>query len=192
MVGSTLTPDKYPNYIYNVSWDNQNPRSKRAIQLLDPDHHVTEEKAKAICMDVHDILADTWKQALRDAIKSSGGKHMKNADFAAAIQAILDWDGQYLPESTATPVYNFWRLKAGKALNLAPLGKKQPLTRRRTPSCSISWQRRSPKCKSGTVNGMSPGANFTRWVAVACISPSAAPTTSRATKRRTFRKLCSM
>jgi acyl-homoserine lactone acylase PvdQ len=127
MVGSTLTPDKYPKYIYNVSWDDNNPRSKRAIELLDPDHHVTEEKAKAICMDVHDIKADMWKQALRDAIKSSGAEHMKNADFAAAVAAILDWDGQYLPKSTATPVYKFWRLKAGKALNLAPLGKKKPL-----------------------------------------------------------------
>ena len=54
MVSSTLTPDKYPKYIYNVSWDNQNPRSKRAIQLLDPDHPVTE-KAKAMCMDVHEF-----------------------------------------------------------------------------------------------------------------------------------------
>src|SRR5580704_10180378 len=127
MVGSTLTPDKYPKYIYNVSWDDNNPRSKRAIQLLDPDHSVAEAKAKAICMDVHDVLADTWKQALRDAVKSSGAEHMKNADFAAAVQAILDWDGQYLPETTATPVYKFWRLKCGEKLNLAPLGKKQSL-----------------------------------------------------------------
>ena len=127
MVGSTLTPDKYPKYIYNVSWDDNNPRSKRAIQLLDPDHSVTEAKAKAIAMDVHDILADTWKQALRDAVKSAGADHMKNADFAAAVQAILDWDGQYLPESTATSVYKFWRLKCGDQLNLAPLGKQKPL-----------------------------------------------------------------
>ena len=47
MVGSTLTPDKYPNYIYNVSWDDNNPRSKRAVQLLDADHSVTQEKAIA-------------------------------------------------------------------------------------------------------------------------------------------------
>jgi acyl-homoserine-lactone acylase len=127
MVGSTLTPDKYPNYIYNVSWDDNNPRSKRAIQLLEPDHSVTEAKAKAICMDVHDVLAETWKQALRDAVNSSGAEHMKNADFAAVVQAILDWDGQYLPETKATPVYKFWRLKCGDKLNLAPLGRKQPL-----------------------------------------------------------------
>ena len=127
MVGSTLTPDKYPKYIYNVSWDDNNPRSKRAIQLLDPDHSVTIEKAKAICMDVHDILADRWKETLRDAVKSAGNAHMKNADFAAAVKAILDWDGQFLPESTATPVYKFWRLKCGDKMNLAPLGKNQPL-----------------------------------------------------------------
>jgi acyl-homoserine-lactone acylase len=127
MVGSTLTPDKYPKYIYNVSWDDNNPRSKRAIQLLDPNHSVTVEQAKSICMDVHDVLGDTWKQALRDAVKSSGAEHMKNADFAAAVQAILAWDGQYLPQSTATALFKFWRLKCGDKLDLSPLGKKQPL-----------------------------------------------------------------
>jgi acyl-homoserine-lactone acylase len=127
MVGSTLTPDKYPKYIYNVSWDDNNPRSKRAIQLLDADHSVTIDKAKAIVTDVHDILADTWKQALRDALKTSGGDHMKNADFAAAVEAILAWDGQFLPDSKSTCVYKFWRLKCGNKLNLAPLGKHQPL-----------------------------------------------------------------
>jgi acyl-homoserine-lactone acylase len=127
MVGSTLTPDKYPKYIYNVSWDDNNPRSKRAIQLLDADHSVTIDKAKAIATDVHDILADTWKQALRDALKTSAGDHMKNADFAAAVQAILAWDGQFLPEAKSTCVYKFWRLKCGNKLNLAPLGKHQPL-----------------------------------------------------------------
>jgi len=127
MVGSTLTPDKYPPYIYNVSWDTNNPRSRRIVQLLDADASVTQQKAISYAMDVRDVLADTWKQALRDAVASAGSEPMKNADFAAAVQAILDWDGQYLPESTATPVLKFWRLACGKSLDLAPLGHKKPL-----------------------------------------------------------------
>src|SRR4029077_18839315 len=79
MVGSTLTPDKYLPYIYNVSWDDYNPRNKRAIQLLDADHSVTQEKAISYAMDVRDILAEMWKQALRDAVATVGSEHMKSA-----------------------------------------------------------------------------------------------------------------
>ncbi len=61
MVGSPLTPDKYPKYIYNVSWDDNNPRSKRAIHLLDADHSRHAGEGEAIATDVHDILADMWK-----------------------------------------------------------------------------------------------------------------------------------
>jgi acyl-homoserine-lactone acylase len=129
MVGSSLTPDKYPRYIYNVSWDTNNPRSKRAVQLLDADQAVTQEKAISYTMDVHDILADTWKQALRDALASAGNERVHDVKLQAAAQAILDWDGQFLPESTATAVYKFWRLKCGKSLDLSPLAKKKPLDR---------------------------------------------------------------
>ena len=35
MVDSPLTPKiKYPDYIYNVSWDTNNPRGRRTVQLL--------------------------------------------------------------------------------------------------------------------------------------------------------------
>jgi acyl-homoserine-lactone acylase len=129
MIGSTLTPDKYPRYIYNVSWDTNNPRSRRIVELLDADHSVTQQRAISYAMDVNDILAETWKQALRHAIAEAGTQHMQRADFAAAVHAILIWDGQYLPESTATPVYKFWRLKCGQKLDLKPLALHKPLDR---------------------------------------------------------------
>jgi acyl-homoserine lactone acylase PvdQ len=121
MVGSTLTPEKYPRYIYNVSWDDNNPRSKRAVQLLDPNHSVTQEQAISFAMDIRDILAETWKHTLRDAVKAVGGEHMQDPAFAAAVHEILNWDGLFVPESKATPIYKAWRLKCGNAINLAPL-----------------------------------------------------------------------
>jgi acyl-homoserine lactone acylase PvdQ len=127
MVGSPLTPDKYPRYIYNVSWDDNNPRSKRIVQLLDADHSVTQDDAISFATDVKDILAETWKETLRTAVAAVGSEHMKDADFAAAVGAIESWDGRYLPESTATAVYKFWRLKCGKSLDLSPIGHKKLL-----------------------------------------------------------------
>jgi acyl-homoserine-lactone acylase len=127
MVGSPLTADKYPKEIYNVSWDDHNPRSTRALQLLDADRSVTKEKAMAIVTDVKDVKSEMWQQVLRDALQVAGAEHMKQPDFAAAVKAILDWDGRFLPESTATSVYKFWRLKCGDALDLSLLAKKKPL-----------------------------------------------------------------
>ena len=127
MVGSPLTPDKYLPYIYNVSWDYNNPRGKRITQLLDADHSVTQADAMAFTTDVKDILADLWKQTLRTAVAAAGSERMKDPEFAAAVQAIESWDGFYLPEYTSTAVFKFWRIKCGKALELSPLGHGKPL-----------------------------------------------------------------
>src|SRR5580704_14820645 len=127
MVGSPLTPDKYPRYIYNVSWDDNNPRGKRITHLLNADHCVTQEDAKRFTTDVKDILAEVWKATLQTAVSTVGAEHMKDPEFAAAVKAIEAWDGFYLPEYKATALYKFWRLKCGDKLNLTPLGQGKPL-----------------------------------------------------------------
>lgn len=125
MVDSPLTEDRYPDYIYNVSWDTNNPRGRRTVQLLHDDDSVTKEEAIAYAMDVYDYMATTWQQELRQAVAGDGTE--RDADFKAAVQAILDWDGQFIPEATATSVYKFWRLKCGEELNLSPLAEGKPL-----------------------------------------------------------------
>ncbi|HET6323440.1 MAG TPA: penicillin acylase family protein [Planctomycetaceae bacterium] len=127
MIGSSMTPDKYPSYIYNVSWDDNNPRGKRIVELLNPDHCVTKDQAISFTTDVKDILADMWKATLRTAVDAAGSERMKDPEFAAAVAAIEDWDGRYLPEYKATAVYKFWRLKCGKSVDLSPLAHKKPL-----------------------------------------------------------------
>jgi acyl-homoserine lactone acylase PvdQ len=127
MLNSPLTPDKYPSYVYNVSWDSNNPRSKRAVQLLSADDSVTQEDALAFATDVRDVLADLWKHALREAVASAGSQAGADPERAAAVQAILDWDGQFTPEAKSTALYKFWRLKCGEQINLAPLAQGKPL-----------------------------------------------------------------
>jgi acyl-homoserine lactone acylase PvdQ len=127
LVDSPMTPDKYRKYIYNVSWDTNNPRGRRTVDLLEADKSVTKEEAIAYSMDVHDILAERWQKELKEAVKTVGKDRKKDGEFDAAVRAILEWDGRYVPESTATPVYKFWRLKCGKQLDLGQLADNQPL-----------------------------------------------------------------
>ncbi len=127
LVNSPLTPDKYPDYIYNVSWDYNNPRGKRTLRLLDVDDSVTVDEAISYAMEVHDDLAELWQRELSGALAQVGKPYANDADFTAAAQAILDWDGQFTPEARATSLIKFWRLKCGDQLELKPLGEGQEL-----------------------------------------------------------------
>jgi len=124
MVDSPLTPDKYPEYIYNTSWDKNNPRGRRTTDLLHNDASVTTEEAIAYAMDVHDIMADTWQAELKVA---AAANPPEDAATKAAVDAILAWDDRFTPDSTATSVYKFWRLKCGSELDVSPLGKGESL-----------------------------------------------------------------
>ena len=77
MRDSPMTPDKYKDYIYNVSWDKKTPRSERLLQLLDADSSITHEEAMAYTLDVYDLMAKPWQQALSsavDALKAGKGE----------------------------------------------------------------------------------------------------------------------
>lgn len=125
MVDSPLTADKYPEYIYNTSWDQNNPRGQRTTDLLHQDTSVTTEEAIAYAMDVHDILADTWQSELQAA---AAANPPQDEELQAVIDAILAWDDRFTADATATCVYKFWRLRCGRELDVSPLGKGQPLT----------------------------------------------------------------
>jgi acyl-homoserine lactone acylase PvdQ len=127
MVGSPLTPDKYKKHIYNVSWDTNNPRSIRTVEILDADKSVTREDAIACAMDVHDIQAPRWQHELKSAVAAVGKNHSEDGEFSRAVEAILAWDGEFTPDATATTLYKFWRLKCGNEIELAPLAEGKEL-----------------------------------------------------------------
>lgn len=127
MVDSPLTPDRYPPYIFNVSWDNNNPRGRRTVELLHPNSQVTEQDAIAYTVDVHDRLAATWQTELRAALDAEPAREANDPELKLAASAILAWDGNFTPAATATVLYKFWRLKCGEQCDLSPLGKGQAL-----------------------------------------------------------------
>jgi acyl-homoserine-lactone acylase len=127
MVDSPLTADNYPPYIFNVSWDSNNPRGRRTVELLHPNSQVTEQDAIAYTLDIHDRLAVTWQRELRAALAAEPAREANDPDLKLAASAILAWDGNFTPAATATVLYKFWRLKCGEQCDLSPLGKGQPL-----------------------------------------------------------------
>jgi acyl-homoserine-lactone acylase len=127
IVDSPLTPEKYPPYIYNVSWDQNNPRGRRTIELLEADRSITLEDAMNIVLDIYDRLAPRWQAELKEAFNEHGKKYKDNETFVAAVEGILAWDGNYTIDSTASALFKFWRLKCGEQLNLTPLGESKPL-----------------------------------------------------------------
>ncbi len=109
MPDSPMTPDKYPDYIYNVRWDTQNMRSKRALELLGAHDKITKEQAMAFATDVHDVYAQAWQQALRVAADLDTTGKTQQPEMAGSIQSILDWDGAYVKDSHAAVLVRFWR-----------------------------------------------------------------------------------
>jgi len=127
MLDSPLTPDKYPPYIYNVTWDQNNPRGRRTVELLESDRSISMEDAMKIVLDIYDRLAPQWQSELKEAFNQYGNKYQDNKTFVDAVEGILAWDGNYTVEATASALFKFWRLKCGEKLDLGPLGESKPL-----------------------------------------------------------------
>ncbi len=109
MVDSPLTPDKYPDYLYNVKGGYLNPRGARAVQLLSQDDSVTIEEALAYAVDVHPFGVERWVGVLRDADAKLGEYLADNADYTAGIKDILAWDLEVRRDSTGALKYFYWR-----------------------------------------------------------------------------------
>lgn len=112
MENSPLTPDKYPNYIYNVSWDSRNSRGDRALQALAADDSVTKEEAMELGFDVTDPYREGWKQTLKKMAIGSAKKALEDPAFKADFERLQNWDGRFVKESNAAPLMRYFRMEA--------------------------------------------------------------------------------
>ena len=117
MVDSPMTPDKYKDYIYNVTWDYTNPRGRRSVDLLSSIESMTKEQAMAVAMDVYGERSSIWQAVLKAAVDAVGAEKMAAPEFAKAINDIQAWNGEYTADSVAAPVMKFWRLKLEDAVD---------------------------------------------------------------------------
>lgn len=128
MVDSPMTPDKYKPYVYNVSWDSNNPRGRRTVELLHADKSLTIDEAKSVTMDVYDRLWPVWRKELQEVQRLLLADSASESQTRLALEAMLAWDGNYTPEATSTVLYKTWRIKCGNKFDLAPLAKGEGLS----------------------------------------------------------------
>lgn len=112
MEDSPLTPDKYQDYLYNVSWDSRNSRGDRALQVLAANDQMTKEEAIDLAFDVTDPYWPQWKAALEKVAMGPALTAMKDAEFKADFDRLLAWDGRYIKDSTTAPLVRYFRLHA--------------------------------------------------------------------------------
>jgi acyl-homoserine lactone acylase PvdQ len=124
---SPMTPDKYKDYIYHVTWDYRTPRGERLLELLRADSSVTKEEAKDYALNVYDILAKPWQQALRNAVDAVGRERTQEPQFAEAVKEVLAWDAQFSRDSVAAPIVRFWRLKCEGHVRFEDIASGKPL-----------------------------------------------------------------
>ena len=129
MRDSPMTEQVYTEhpYLYNVSWDASSPRGIRLVELLDADDSVTKDEAMEYTLNVYDVLAKPWQDALQAAADAAADR-MADPELAEAVRMILEWDGEFTRECAACPLVKFWRLKCEKAIDVAAVIEGRPLS----------------------------------------------------------------
>lgn len=95
MVDSPFNPEDYPSWLYNETWDHNNPRGKRMTELLEKNKSITKQDAMEIAMDIADPVSDNWIAAVGKAVEKRGNDFMSDANFADAAVSIISWNGHY-------------------------------------------------------------------------------------------------
>ena len=109
MKQSPLTRDRYKPYLFNVFDWERTPRGDRSTDLLHENQLVTRETALQYATDVFDSRAPLWQSVLKLSVDRQGKDRLADPEFAAAVKAVQDWDGQYLPENHQTVVFKIGR-----------------------------------------------------------------------------------
>jgi len=127
MRDSPMTPDKYKKEIFNVLWDENSPRGKRLLELLDADPLITKENAMLYTLDNYDIQTKPWQTALKAAVDAVGADKMNDPELAKAVNDFLNWDGRFDKDSTVASIVRFWRLKCETAIDYVAIADGNPL-----------------------------------------------------------------
>ncbi|HRI87444.1 MAG TPA: penicillin acylase family protein [Candidatus Hydrogenedentes bacterium] len=123
MVNSPFKVDPARPYLFadlshNPSRDGwSNTRGARAVELLHNDSEVTVEEVLAYAVDAKLYGADRWLEALKQADQALGGEVRKDPAMSAALDELLAWDSELLPESKGALKYYYWRRQAEKDAN---------------------------------------------------------------------------
>ena len=110
LVGSPLTPNRYPSYIYNDQSNRRNTRGVRAVEVLSRAWDFTWDEAVELALDEMWVGAEAWKDALAEALNADVDRVQAASPHVRTLAGrILDFDGHARKESRAAHAYMVWR-----------------------------------------------------------------------------------
>jgi acyl-homoserine-lactone acylase len=107
---STLTPDRYPDYIYNDTPDRINSRGRRVVEVLSRAVRFTVADAIDLALDEAWVDTDVWRDALRRSLNATP-ERVQGLPAGSRILAdrILRFDGQARVDSKPALGFWYWR-----------------------------------------------------------------------------------
>ncbi|MBI1320981.1 MAG: hypothetical protein GC168_18810 [Candidatus Hydrogenedens sp.] len=127
MRNSPLKPEKFIDYLYNVSWDYNNPRGKRMTDLLAENDVVTKQRAMDIAMDVYCETSMNWRNALAAATQKHDGDHFQDPVFFDSLLAVTGWDATYRQDMRGPVLMQAWRMFAEGKLDTGKVSRGEEL-----------------------------------------------------------------
>jgi len=107
MVDSPMTPDKFPDYIFNQPAHTTHQRATRAAEALSKNDRMTVEDIIELALDRKVYQYERWVAALNDA--QSKGNPCEEPDCRAVVDKIRAWDGISNRDSNGALVYYYWK-----------------------------------------------------------------------------------
>ena len=107
LVGSPLTPDRWPEYLYNQPALYTHQRGSVAVALLEAKERWSEEDLLALAVDTTVYQAERWQGELERAAAAS--RAQLSADAAVVLERILAWNRRADPSSGGALLYAEWR-----------------------------------------------------------------------------------
>jgi len=128
MVGSVLTPERKPGYMFYQASGRTHQRAARAVELLAGAASVSPDEAMAMALDTYCYQYDRWTAALRAAAAAYGAAQRGNADYEAGLREILAWNGRSDRDSRGALKFYYWKQEVRRILGPAYAGLVEKLT----------------------------------------------------------------
>ena len=124
--GSSLTPDRYPEYIFNDTPDRTNSRGRRVVDVLSGAVQFTVNDAIDLAVDEGWVDSEVWRDVLRRSLAALPDRVRAMAPASRVLaDRLIRFDGQARVDSKAALGYWYWRttllVQAGSSGSLAVL-----------------------------------------------------------------------
>ncbi len=126
-VGSPMTADQYPDYIFNDRPGRTSSRGRRAVEALSQAYRFTVDDAISLALDEKWMDTDRWIAALQRSLDRNPGRVREWSPAARRlVDRIRRFDGQARAGSMEALAFWYWRAALGTGPGGLPLEILEP------------------------------------------------------------------